>query len=391
MSLLSRRIFFECIKVFFITIIVLMIFVLMGRALQLKDTLFGLELSFFDTIAVFGFLSPTFLIIMTPVSVMIAVFLTFLRMGIDRELVAAKAGGVSLYQLLPAPILFGVLCTLLTLWVSHSLIAWGAGNFRTLLLDIAQNRVSIALQPGTFNQDIPGMVFFARQVDPDKGTLGHVMIEDSSRKDANLTILAPRGSLDVDYARGDILILLQDGIIYNLQDTHLTQLAFKEYVVRFSLSSLVDGLDLGRVKPKEMHWNELGLFDLAEVAGKNYSLSREVLVEKHKRILFPVSCIVLAIFAIPIATSFQGLHRQAGLLFALGLFFAYYSIISFGMNFVEYNAVNPYLGIWLPVFIFLVLGILGVRSAAHERMPSFFELVYFIKKRFLKEKIKVNP
>lgn len=386
MNLLSRRIFSECTKVFFISIIVLMVFVLMGRALQLKDTLFGLELNIFDTLTIFGFLSPTFLILMTPISAMIAVFLTFLRMGTERELVAIKAGGVSLYQLLVAPILFGILCIVFTFWVSHSLIAWGAGNFRALLLDIAQNRVSVALQPGTFNQDIPGMVFFVRQVDSDNGTLEHVMIEDSSRKDANLTILAPRGNIEVDYLRGDILVLLQDGIIYTLENNNLTQLSFQEYVVRFSLSSLVEGLDLGAVKPKEMHWDELNDFDLDKIAEQSFSLSQTIMVEKHKRVLFPISCIVLIIFAIPIATSFQGLHRQTGLLFALGLFFTYYSIVSFGMNFVEYNTVNPYLGIWLPVIAFLVLGLYGIRVAAQERMPSAFELVYLIKKHFLRKK-----
>ena len=362
----------------------------MGRALQLKDTLFGLDLTLIDTAIIFGFLSPTFLILMAPVSAMIAVFLTFLRMGTDRELVAAKAGGVSLYQLIPAPLLFGTLCALFTLWVSCSLIAWGAGNFRSLLFEIAQNRVSIALQPGTFNQDIPNTVFYARQVDSESGTLGHVMIEDSSREDANYTILAPRGNIDVDYLRGDILLLLQDGVIYTQQKDDLTQLSFEEYVVRFSLSSLVKGFDFGAVQPKEMHWNELNSFDLPEIAKKSTTLSQKIMVEKHKRFLFPVSCFVLAIFAIPIATSFQGLHRQTGLLLALGIFFAYYSIISLGMNLVEYNNVNPYIGIWLPVFIFLFLGIYGIRVAAHEKMPSVFEFVNLIRKRFFRKKSEVN-
>ena len=390
MSLLSRRIFFECTKVFFISLVVLMVFVIMGRALQLKETLFGLDISFWDTMAVFGFLSPTFIILMAPVSVMIAVFLTFLRMGVDRELVAAKAGGVSLYQLLPAPILFTCLCTLGTLWISYSLISWGAINFRTLLLDIAENRVSIALQAGTFNQDIPGMVFFARQVDPEKGTLGHIMIEDSSRENTNLTIIAPRGNLDVDHASGELLVLLQDGIIYTTQEGGLTQLSFEEYVVRFSLSSLVKGLDFGILQPKEMHWNELEIL-LSNNYLQDFPLViQKIKAEQHKRILLPVSCIVLTLFAICIAASFQGMHRQVGLLFALGVLFVYYSMISFGMNFVEYNGVNPYLGIWLPVTLFLMLGMYGVRIAANERMPSILELIYVLKKIFLKKSIKVN-
>ena len=170
--LLNKRVFLECVKVFLISVTVLMAFVLMGRALQIKDMLMGLDLTFFDTLLVFLYLSPNFLLIMMPVSAMLAVFLTFLRMGSDKELIALKAGGISLYQLLKAPLVFGVLATLLCFWISFSLIAVGSNNFRSHILDIAQNRVNIALQPGIFNQDIPNLVFFAKKVDPRRNS-GH--------------------------------------------------------------------------------------------------------------------------------------------------------------------------------------------------------------------------
>lgn len=60
MYLLSRRIFFECMKVFFISVTVLMAFVLMGRALQIKDMLMGLDLTFWDTLLVFWYFKPRF-------------------------------------------------------------------------------------------------------------------------------------------------------------------------------------------------------------------------------------------------------------------------------------------------------------------------------------------
>ncbi len=114
---------------------------------------------------------------------MLAVFLTFLRMGADKELIALKAGGISLYQMSGAPLFFGVLATLLCFWVSFSLIAVGANNFRSHILDIAQNRVNIALQPGVFNKDIPNLVFFAKKVDVQNGSLAEVMVEDTSNED----------------------------------------------------------------------------------------------------------------------------------------------------------------------------------------------------------------
>lgn len=387
MRLLTQRIFLECLKVFIISIVVLMIFVLMGRALQLKDTLMGLELSFFDTLVMFLYLSPSFLLIMMPVSAMLAVFLTFLRMSSDKELIALKAGGISLYQMFKAPLAFGILSTVLTFWISFSLVSWGANNFRSHILDIAQNRVNIALQPGIFNQDIPNLVFFAKKVDVQNGSLAEVLVEDTSRKDVALTILAPHGNLSIDTLKSDIVMLLQDGTIYSEKDNKITKLQFKEYVIRFALSSLFKGLDLGAIQPKEMSWKDLSAFDLEKVAEKRIDLAQKINVEMHKRWLFPFSCLVLTIFAVPIATSFQGMHRQSGLLLALIIFFTYYVLISLGMNLAEYSGINPYLSIWLPVVFFFCISIYGVFLSANERFPNWlnFYSIFKLRKRFIKK------
>ena len=77
MNLLQRRLFVELAKVFFLALAVLLLFILMGRAIQLRDMLLGLELSVSDTLRLFGYLCPFFLLMGGPVACMLAVFLTF--------------------------------------------------------------------------------------------------------------------------------------------------------------------------------------------------------------------------------------------------------------------------------------------------------------------------
>ena len=125
MKLLQVRLFAEHMKTFLLSASVLLLFILLGRALQLRDMLMGLELSVLDTLKLFGFLSPFFMLIICPIACMLAVFLTFLRKSTDRELVALKAGGVSLYQMLPAPLFFSALCAGLGFLISIYLQAWG--------------------------------------------------------------------------------------------------------------------------------------------------------------------------------------------------------------------------------------------------------------------------
>jgi len=386
MNLLQRRLFAELAKVFCLSLAVLLVFILMGRALQLRDMLLGLEMGVVDTLRLFGYLSPFFLLMVCPVACMLAVFLTFLRMSTDRELIALKAGGVSLYQLLPASLFFGLLCSLLALWISLVWQAWGMGEFRNAVLGLASSKARVVLRPGVFNKEIPGMVFFARRVDPIRGTLSQVLVEDQSRGDGTLTILAPEGNLGTDYEQGELLFLLRNGRIYSQSGGHsegsVFVLGFDEYVVRLALDSLFRGLDMGPVKPKEMAWDVLAALPVDDIALKDARLANKIVVERHKRLIFPAACLVLCIFAIPIASSFQGLHRQSGLVLALVLFLIYYSLLSMGISLGESGGLSPWIGLWGPNVLFLLLGLYGIHLSARERMPHLLGWVRTLRQKY---------
>ncbi len=386
MNLLQRRLFMEHAKTFFLSMAVLLLFILMGRALQLRDMLLGLELNIWDTLRLFGYLSPFFLLIICPIACMLSVFLTFLRMSTDRELVALKAGGVSLYQMLPAPLIFSVFCALFGFWISFYWQAWGMGHFRSEVLDIASSSARVVVQPGVFNKDVPNMVMFARKVDPMTGTMAGVMVEDRRAADTKMTILAPDGSLDSDYENGEIIFLLKNGRSYTEKDDSLSIMGFQEYAVRLSFDSLFHGVDMGPVKPKEYTWERL--YDTQnefELQKTDPRMARKIVVERHKRHVFPIACIVLCIFVIPIATSFQGLKQQTGVLMALLLFLLYYSLLMLGISLGESGDLDPAIGLWVPNVVFLLLGIYGIRLAAQERMPRITEYWESRKSRRKKE------
>ena len=369
MNLLQRRLFIEHAKIFFLSMAVLLLFVLMGRALQLRELLLGLELDLVQVLKLFGYLSPFFLLIICPIACMLAIFLTFLRMSTDRELVALKAGGVSLYQMLPAPLIFSFCCALFGFWISYSLQAWGMGNFRSSVLSIASSNARIVIQPGVFNTDLPKMVLYAQKADPEEGILANVMVEDRSR-DGRMVILAPEGRLEADYEGGNLLFLLKNGRSYLLDDGALAVMGFDEYAVQLSVDSLFKGIDLGPVKPKEYAWSRL--FDPEQekiLKASKPRMQRKLLVERHKRFVFPLACIILGLFVIPIAASFQGMKQQSGVVLALLLFLVYYSLLMLGISLGESGDVPPAIGLWLPNALFLVAGCIAVRLSANERMP----------------------
>ena len=110
-----------------------------------------------------------------------------------------------------------------------------------------------------------------------------------------------------------------------------------------------------------------------KLSKKDPRMARKIDVERHKRFVFPLACIVLCIFVIPIATSFQGLKQQTGVLMALLLFLTYYSFLMLGISLGESGDLSPKIGLWVPNAIFLMLGLYGMRLADQERMPRITE------------------
>src|SRR5260370_2066104 len=77
-----------------------------GRLLKLTEMVVNHGVTLRDVLSLMGFIMPAFLELTFPMAVLLGVLIGFGRMSGDRELIAARACGVSLYRL-PVPLLIG--------------------------------------------------------------------------------------------------------------------------------------------------------------------------------------------------------------------------------------------------------------------------------------------
>ena len=377
-QLLQRHILRELTQTFLMCVFAMISLILISRGLQMRDLILGLDFSFADILKLFFFMTPMFLIMVLPISCMVSVFLTFLRMSTDRELVALKAGGISIYQMLRAPAVFSFLCMCLAMFISLHVISWGMNHFRSTVLHIANTRAKIVVQPGVFNRDIFGLTLFARQVDPETGKLHQVIFEDATQDEkSSITVLAPEGDIITDADRGNLVFHMRNGRIYRVDNDNMSVLEFEDYMININLSKLFTSVDLGSVKPKEMSWETLTEMHEKKNA-KDNRLQNKVEVEIHKRWALPVSCLILGVFALPLACAFEGVKRQLGIVLALLLFLLYYSIFSLGFTMGESGVLPPSIGLWTANVLFSLAAIVGLRLTYRERVPSLarFSLAY---------------
>ena len=386
--MLHRCILRELTLTFSICVFVLLSLILIGRGLQLRDIFLGLEFSFADIALLFLYMAPSFLILVVPISCMLSVFLTFLRMSTDRELIALKAGGVSIYQMLRSPALFSFVCMCFAIFISLHAISWGANNFRATILEIANTKVKLVIQPGVFNRDIFGLTLFARKVDPITGTLSQIIFEDSTQDEkSSITVLAPEGDIITDHEQGALFFHLRNGRLYRVIDDKVSILEFEEYNVGLDLGILLSAVDLGAIRPWEMSWRDLRRMDRKQNA-PNPRFQRRVGVEMHKRWSLPVASLVLGVFALPLACAFEGVRRQLGIILALTMFLLYYSIHSVGMNMSESGVLPPTIGLWIANILFALAAGVGLHLVYNERVPSVTQFIQHFKVRFKRRRHK---
>lgn len=377
MKLVHRHIFKELLSIFGLSVGCLLGLIIMGRMLQLRDLFMSQNLGLLDLLQLFIYLCPFFMLLITPIACMLSVFLVFLRMNTDNEAVALKANGVSLYQLLPAPLAFSLLCTLLTFVVSFVGVSWGMDMFKAKIVEYARTRSKLAIQAGVFNRDFPNLTFYAKQVDSEKGEMRFVFVEDRTLKDASVVIVAPYGRVETDPKEGEVGIVFRNGRIFRQQGDELNILQFGRYKVRLPLGRLLGGFSFDRDKPKEMSF--FNLWELYtnpnERMLKVRDYAQKVRTELAKRWTLPFGCLVLGMFAFPMACFFRGLRQQYGLLLSMGLFLLYYTMFSVASGLGETGAFSPFIGLWLPNILFAGVAMVSTYYANMEKTVPIVTLI----------------
>src|SRR6202011_6365645 len=92
-----------------------------GKLLKLTDMVVNHGVSVGDVLGLLAFIMPAFLELTFPMAVLLGVLLGFGRMSGDRELIAARACGISLYRLAIPVIMIAFAVYLLSSWFAFSI------------------------------------------------------------------------------------------------------------------------------------------------------------------------------------------------------------------------------------------------------------------------------
>ena len=378
-SITNRYILKEMFIPFSINIFVFSFLFLMTEMLEIANWIVNYNLSIWAVFAIILYSMPYFLTFIIPMSVMLAILLTFLRLSGDNEIVAIKSCGMSIYGLLPPVLFFALLGFLLTIFMTLYGAPRSQASLEEMSLKVAASNVDIGLKERTFNDAFKGVMLYVNKIDVKNGKLIDVFIEDKRQPDVVVTVVAPEGRLVGEPEKYIYHMLLSNGTIHqtNPKERLANSIQFNTYMLNLDFKEQVANAATREKGRAEMSVAELRRY-IEELAGKDEEAYQKAKIALHRRFSIPTACLALGLLAFPLGIQSKSTKRSFGLIACLFFFFLYYLLLAAGYSFGKSGVYPPAIGMWVPNFVMTGLGLYFLRQTGKERSLQLYLLAHRI-------------
>jgi lipopolysaccharide export system permease protein len=374
MKIIHRYIFTEALKVFALSTMFLTMVMFLDRAMFMTDLILNRGLTMLEVGRMVLYISPIFLSITIPISVLVAAVVTFNQFSSDNEFVVMKSCGWSFMYLLRPILLFSFLAYIATNAIIFYALPLGNQALKQMIFDIVKTRANIDIKPNVFNRDFDNMVLLIKEKNGMNGFKG-VFIADSSFKGSTKIILSEQGFILTDPANFRIQLQLRNGSIHDLakQGEDYQIMKFD----RYDLTLDIPGTEQFG-KENIMDEREMSVPELREKIEANRKIGWSdhlAEVELSKRFSIPLSCILFGIIGVPLGITSHRSGKSGGFVFAILIILMYYVSLVLMQNFGRSGIINPYFSVWVPNIVLLVVAIyVGYKTQKEIPFRTFNKL-----------------
>jgi lipopolysaccharide export system permease protein len=369
-SIVNRYILKEMLAPFSINVIVFTFLFLMTELINITNWIVNYNLSIFSVLTLILFSMPWFLMFIIPMSVMLAVVLTFLRLSADNEIVALKSCGLSVYGLLPPVFIFSLSGCLITLFMTLYGVPKSRAMLEDMVLEMAASNVDIGLKERTFNDTFKNVMLYVNKIDINQKRLIDLFIEDKRKQNIISTVVAPEGRLFSEPGKFIFHLVLSNGTIHqtNLKEHTANSIRFDTYKLSLDLKK-----EFEKAEDREKGREEMSIAELQQVVrestqkDKDYYKAQMVI---HRRFSIPVACLTLGFLAFPLGIQSKSGKRSSGLILCLIFFLFYYVLLTAGYTMGKKGVYPPAIGMWVPNLTMMSIGIYFLYQTTQEKTPK---------------------
>jgi lipopolysaccharide export system permease protein len=329
-----------------ITILVLLIWFSRAVPFVRYITENGVEISQF--LLLFLLILPWLLLIIIPISLFVALILSYNRLNTTNEITILKNSGLTKLQIAKPAIKLSIFLCIICALISFYIMPFANKKLRISKLNIKDNYASLAFNPQTF-ETLKNLTIYAKSRD-ELNQLSGILLHDKRSKKYSLTITAKSGKIVVE--NSSALLYMEEGTIQKFsEETGKSEIIYFDNYI-FNLTENQKSTSELRWKAQERYLSELlnPEEDTTEAELKKYDS------EIHERFTYPLFSVIFSLIAM--STMLHGQFSRRGnisniiLAIVMASIFMIVSITSYGL--IESSSKFTFLP-YLNCAIFLII------------------------------------
>jgi lipopolysaccharide export system permease protein len=347
MTILDRYISQQIIRYFGATFALVTAIYMIADFFEKVDNLIESGLSFPK--AALYFLSRIPLEQLIPASTLLSVMVVFGLMNKHNEIIALKAGGISIYRLLKAPLFLGVLFSLVLLMLSEVLLPIVRSSANRIWLEEVEKAQVVAQRQNIWLKG--------------QHAIYHIQFFDPVRMrafDVSLYYFDDdfRMMRRIDAGQGDYLNekwVFHDVMeqVRNTEDGSFTVQHHDQLAIPLNF----EPMDLKRVVKNSDEMNLMELADYIQTAESDGYDATSFRVDWHAKVAYPLVCVILSIIAVSIAgRGRRGENFAIMVVTGIGLAFCFWVLNGFSLSLGYADMLPPLVAAWLPNVIYFFTG-----------------------------------
>lgn len=407
--------------------------------MKFADRLVGKGLSTWVIIKLIAYNLAWMVVLVIPMSVLVAVLMAFGNMSQNNEITILKATGISLYKMMLPPFISSIVIAILLVYFNNHIYPDANHAARILMEDISRQKPTLSLVPGVFSQDVPNYSILARKVDTQKNELEELTIYDYSNLPKVNIVTASKGKIYLSRNQKKLIMDLINGEIHEADNSNpleYRRLRFQHHKIampadQFTFEQSTPGgprgdRELGAQDMLKIVDSLEVIFDktqqnlnkkISQLAGNNLITTKSFLednlfskylyvrvnqrikadessilnvlysidyykkeinrywVEIHKKYSIPFACLVFVLIGAPLGT----MTRKGGFGMAAGIslvfFLIYWAFLIGGEKLADRGLLSPFWGMWSANILLGILGIILTVKSAREKITLDFSFL----------------
>lgn len=351
-----------------------------------------------STVVELLFLSLPHIVVLTvPMSLLFGILIAVGRMSADSEIIAMRALGISTRTIYRPVFIFSFLVFLLTLYLMNVVLPKGNTKLVSLQAELMTSSFEKEIKPRVFYDEYESIMIYVNDIDPRTGQWKGVFVADSRTDDSQ--VATPAGAVAAASAPPDALpglrssqkiILAESGSLSILQPSKQVWLNLYNAENHLWDPRRPDRYDLtgnqlqrmrlpdrsisdpaGRFARSLREMNLRELMEQARIArnGRDREareIYNQALVQIHKKFSIPCACLVFGILGLPLGITNRRGGKSSGFSLSVVIILVYYVMISNGEQLAATGKIQPWLAMWTPNILMLLLGLYLLGRANRE-------------------------